>query len=124
MARIKSKGTKPEVALARLLRREKIKFRCHLKSLPGKPDFILLEQKLAIFVDGGFWHGREFDRLRPNLSDYWIQKIQRNMARDRSSRAKLRCLGWSVLRIWEEDALKRPEKCLSKIQRAIQNVGS
>jgi DNA mismatch endonuclease (patch repair protein) len=118
MSRIKGKGTKPELALARLLRRECIRFRRHVKTLPGRPDFVLQARKIAIFVDGGFWHGRNLEQLRPTLKPYWVQKIERNIVRDRSTRAKLRCMGWSVLRIWEEDALRQPEKCLSRIQRA------
>jgi DNA mismatch endonuclease, patch repair protein len=119
MSRIKSKDTKPELALARLLRSSSIRFRRHVKRLPGRPDFVLSGHLIAVFVDGGFWHGRGFENLRNSLKPYWVQKIERNMARDRSTRAKLRSMGWSVIRVWEEDAMKRPEKCLARIRRAM-----
>ncbi len=120
MSSIRSKNTKAELALGRLLRRHRIRFRRYVKGLPGTPDFVLLGLKIAVFVDGGFWHGRNFDRLRPNLKPYWVDKIERNMNRDVSSRSRLRCMGWSVLKIWEEDVLTRPEKCHRRILRAMK----
>ena len=120
MSRIRSKGSKAELVVARLLRRERIKFRRHVTNLPGRPDFVLKGQTIAVFVDGGFWHGRDFERLRPTLKPYWVWKIQRNMERDRSTRARLRYMGWSVLRLWEDDVLKRPDKCLARVMSAIQ----
>jgi DNA mismatch endonuclease, patch repair protein len=119
MARIKSKNTQPEKALARILRKHHVRFRRCAKRLPGTPDFVLLEPQIAIFVDGGFWHGRNFENLRPRLKPYWIEKIERNMRRDRWASNRLRKLGWSVLRFWDTELMTKPDRCCDRIVRAI-----
>jgi DNA mismatch endonuclease (patch repair protein) len=82
--------------------------------LPGKPDIVFVRQRLAIFCDGDFWHGRKWskDRIRlhagPNAS-YWVEKIKGNIARDKRRNRELKQLGWKVLRVWESDIRKDPE---------------
>ncbi len=119
MARVKSKNTTPERNLCHIFRRERLRFRRHVAHLPGKPDFVLREAPVIVFVDGDFWHGRELSTWAHKLSPYWLGKISRNIRRDKSNFAKLRRLGWSVLRVWESDLAKSPLKCIAKIRSAI-----
>src|SRR5947209_1053612 len=108
MRRVRSKGTTPELRLRKALRRLKFRFSSHRADLAGCPDFVFERRRVAIFVDGDFWHGRQW-KLRglPDLAsqfercrnrDYWLKKIQRNISRDRSNSRRLRRLGWTVLR--------------------------
>lgn len=124
MSSIRSKNTKVEIVLGKLLRKAKIRFRRHYP-IAGTPDFILVEKKIAIFCDGDFWHGNnwkirgmknrqeEFD----GLSEYWVKKIKTNIKRDRKVNKELKEKGWKVLRIWESDIKKDPEKVLNRIKK-------
>src|SRR6478672_1818446 len=106
MARVKSRDTAPEKLLRRALRKAGLRFRSCDTKLPGKPDFVLSARRLAIFVDGDFWHGRQWQtRKHASLEgqftqsqsrDYWLAKIRRNMARDMANTAALLDKGWSV----------------------------
>ena len=116
MSLILGKGTKCERALASLLRRYGIRYRSQAKELLGRPDFLLTDAKVVVFVNGGFWHGRDYDPKR--LSDYWQRKILRNMRRDGRVQRALRRLGWSVVNLWEEDVLRRPDYCIARVKRA------
>ena len=85
----------------------------------GKPDFVFGRKKVAVFVDGCFWHGCPRCYRRPKSSrTYWDDKLKRNVRRDNRVRAQLRREGWSVLRVWEH-SLKTPLSVLSRIQRAL-----
>ena len=123
MSLIRGKDTRPERAMARLLRANKIGFRRHCR-LPGTPDFVLKGIRIALFVDGDFWHGRLYDRcLKGKLNDFWRKKITGNMRRDKRVNARLRSHGWKVIRIWECDMMRRPQKCASKMLRAYNQGG-
>lgn len=119
MSKIRGKGTTPEVVMAKVLRRLKIKFRRQKKSLPGTPDFVLIEHRIALFVDGDFWHGRKFENWKNGLFPYWREKIGNNLKRDRRNFRKLRKIGWGVLRIWESDMKRNLEKCEEKLEKLI-----
>lgn len=116
MARIKSRGTAPEIALTKILRKARVKFRRHVTSLPGTPDFALRDGLVVVFVDGEFWHGRKLASWQHKLDKYWLRKIMGNVRRDRRNHAKLRKLGWAVVRIWESQLKETPEKCLARIR--------
>jgi DNA mismatch endonuclease Vsr len=125
MAANKSRGTMPELALATILRRRKIRFRRHLRSLAGTPDFVLLHCRVAIFCDGDFWHGRHWAaRLARNefktRAEFWIDKIETNKRRDRRTSRKLQKSGWVVLRVWASDVIKSPERVGRRINRAVE----
>jgi DNA mismatch endonuclease, patch repair protein len=96
-------GSRPEVAVRRILDWAGIPFTCHVARLPGNPDFVIERSKVAIFVDGDFWHGYRFGRWKAQLSDYWVAKIERNRARDRRTFSTLRRRGWKVVRVWEHE---------------------
>ena len=103
MARIRAKGTKPEVAVARALRDLGIRFSRHAKSLPGRPDFVLSAMRTVINVKGCFWHGHFClkGRIPEGNRAYWRAKIAGNRGRDRRNEAWLRRSGWRVFTVWE-----------------------
>lgn len=109
MSRIRSKNTKPEVALRKALWHFGYRYRCHDKRLPGSPDLVFPKFKLALFVDGDFWHGYKWHEKREKIkrnATFWIPKIERNMQRDRAVNAALQAMGWQVVRIWEHELKK------------------
>jgi DNA mismatch endonuclease (patch repair protein) len=91
-------------------------------SLPGRPDLVFQTEKLAVFVDGDFWHGYRFPAWRSRLSPYWKAKIERNRARDRRNFATLRRRGWHVLRIWEHAISNDLAACANRIEAALRRV--
>ncbi|WP_206679051.1 very short patch repair endonuclease [Caulobacter sp. RHG1] len=104
MARVKSKDTKPEMALRRILTGLGARYRLHRKDLPGNPDLVMPGRRLAFFVHGCFWHGHDCargSRVPKNNRDYWLAKVARNKARDERSTEALRATGWRVETIWE-----------------------
>jgi DNA mismatch endonuclease (patch repair protein) len=107
MALIKGKNTKPELLVFRFLRSEKIHFQKHYKRALGNPDVALPRKKKAVFIDGDFWHGRNFEVRKGNLPPYWQNKIVRNIKRDREYRKLLVARGWVILRVWESDLVKK-----------------
>ncbi len=101
MGRIRGKDTGPERIVAALLRSHRFKFEQHARDLPGRPDFVLRSRRIAIFVDGDFWHGWRFPAWEHKLSPFWRAKIAANRARDASNIRKLRLSRWMVVRVWE-----------------------
>jgi DNA mismatch endonuclease (patch repair protein) len=101
MARIRGKNTGPERLLAREFRKVGLRWTGHDRTLPGRPDFVFRGARLAVFVDGDFWHGWRFGRWRHKLSEKWEAKIQANRDRDLRNHRKLRRMGWQLVRIWE-----------------------
>lgn len=124
MQNIKSKDTSIELMLRKALWDEGYRYRKNYKVLPGKPDIALTKYKIAIFCDSEFFHGKDWEVLRARLNrsdkgDYWIRKIERNMARDREVEKKLQYLGWKVIRFWGKDIRKDPTECVRVIEEAI-----
>lgn len=121
MSRIRSKGNR---STERKLRSSLVGagisgFQLHPHSIPGKPDFVFPAHKLAVFVDGCFWHGCPDCYIRPQTSQaYWDEKLSRNRKRDASVNKELRAAGWTVLRFWEHQ-LKRPKKIRRMITRRL-----
>jgi DNA mismatch endonuclease (patch repair protein) len=101
-----------------------LRFRVHYASLPGKPDIALIGRRVAIFCDGDFWHGRDWDVRRERLSRgsnaaYWTSKIQRNVQRDREVDDALKALGWRVIRVWESEVRASPEVAAERLMAMI-----
>jgi DNA mismatch endonuclease (patch repair protein) len=119
MSKIRSKDTKPELEMARLLSAAGIGFERHVKGLPGTPDFVINGRRLAVFVSGTFWHGRNFEEWSYKLKPYWLDKISGNIRRDKRVDARLRRLGYGIIHVWEDDVFKRKEKCVSRVLRKI-----
>ena len=118
MSRIRGKDTKIEIATENILRANGIKFVKHPK-IYGNPDF-LVGEKTAVFCDGDFWHGFQYEKKKKPRKKFWKDKITRNMARDRRVSRRLRCKGYSVIRLWEHDIEKRPDMCLNRIVRFMR----
>ena len=115
MASVKTKNTAPEVKLRSILHRNGFRFRLNRKDLPGKPDIVLPKYKAVIFVHGCFWHGHDCKRgRRPQTNkEFWNEKIDGNIKRDKVNEIKLKELGWRVLVVWQceiknqDDLVKR-----------------
>ena len=116
MASIKGSGTKPEKALAAALKKRRLKFETR-SELPGKPDFLFPAKRLAVFVDGKFWHGYKFDAWKRKLTPFWLKKISENRKRDKRANQRLRRKGWRVLRFWDFKVMKKPDQCVQRIER-------
>jgi DNA mismatch endonuclease (patch repair protein) len=104
MRAVKSRDTKPEIAVRRVAHAQGLRFRLNRSDLPGKPDLVFPSRRAVIFVHGCFWHGHDCargSRVPATNRDYWRAKIGRNMARDKASLAALKKLGWKAIVIWE-----------------------
>ncbi len=115
MGKIKSKNTHPELLLRKELWKRGHRYRINVKRLPGKPDIVISKFKLAIFVDGEFWHGYQWDEKKEKLKSnrgFWIPKIERNMQRDNEVDEQLAKLGWFVIRFWEQKIVKELNMCV------------
>lgn len=121
MSRIRSVGTGPEVLLRRLLRARGVRFRAHVRDLPGRPDFVFQAARTVVFVNGDFWHGWRFPLWKAKLGLYWRKKIAGNRARDRKVIRRLRRQGWLVLRLWEHQLERDPTACVDRVQAAIDS---
>ncbi|MHC5247508.1 very short patch repair endonuclease [Enterococcus sp. LJL90] len=122
MANVKLKGGKAETILAKSLWHNNVRYRKNYKKLPGSPDIAITKYKIAIFVDGEFWHGENWEARKKNLKrnrDYWIEKIEENISRDKRNDLLLNDLGWTPLHFWEKEVLKRTDFCLDVINRVI-----
>lgn len=108
MSRIRGKDTGPERFMVKLLNEAGIAAEAHARDLPGRPDFVLRDRRVAIFVDGDFWHGWRFPAWRHKLAPFWEAKIAGNRARDSRNHSRLRRTGWQVIRIWEHQIKKQP----------------
>jgi DNA mismatch endonuclease, patch repair protein len=104
MRAVKSRDTKPEMIVRRLVHRLGYRYRLHRQDLPGKPDLTFPGRRKVVFMHGCFWHGHDCARgarVPKNNRDYWTAKIARNQARDANECERLRAMGWSVLTVWE-----------------------
>lgn len=129
MSAIRSNETRTEVALRKALHARGLRYRKNSAGLVGKPDIIFPSARVAVFVDGDYWHGRRLredgiEALRRYYSasqqPYWIAKMQRNVARDDFVTAELRGKGWLVLRYWESNVKKDLERAADRITRVVQ----
>lgn len=120
----RSVDTAHEKLLRQALWRHGLRYRKNLATLPGKPDIVFGPARVAVFCDGDFWHGRNWQRLSRQLrkranADYWCQKIRSNMLRDRRITTLLQKQNWFVLRLWERDILADPERAACHIQNVV-----
>ncbi|WP_308159935.1 very short patch repair endonuclease [Arthrobacter sp. ISL-5] len=112
MAKIRSKDTKPEIMLRRMLHRDGLRYRLHDRRLPGKPDLVFVGRRKVIFVNGCFWHGHDCpvgSRLPKSNTDFWADKRVRNQERDVRQRIQLVDQGWGYLDVWECEVLADQE---------------
>jgi len=125
MQAVKSKGSKIEIALGKALWGKGFRYRKNDKTVFGKPDFTIKKNKLAIFVDSEFWHGKDWE-IRKNdhksNQEFWIKKIERNIQRDIEVNDYLLKNGWKVLRFWGKDVLKKTDICLTQIEILLNEI--
>ena len=127
MKNIKGKDTKIEVLLRKALWHKGYRYRKNYKKLEGKPDIVLTKYKIAIFCDGEFFHGKDWEKLRDRLKrgdngEFWIKKIARNMEHDNDINKRLEFDGWTVLRFWGNDIKRNPEECVKTVEETIFDI--
>jgi DNA mismatch endonuclease (patch repair protein) len=104
MSRMPRAATGPEMLIRRELHRRGLRYRANVAGLPGRPDIVFTRARIAVFIDGCFWHMcPEHSTMPKNNADWWREKLRRNVARDRDKDAKLQSLGWQVLHAWEHE---------------------
>lgn len=122
MAKVHLKGSKAEVSLAKNLWKHGVRYRKNYKKLPGSPDIAILKHHIAVFVDGEFWHGKDWEIRKASLKTnrlYWIEKIEENIARDKRNDSLLIEMGWLPIHFWEKDVNKKLDICVNKILEEI-----
>ena len=124
MQHIRAKDTEIEVILRKSLWAKGYRYRKNYKGLPGSPDIVLTKYKIAIFCDGEFFHGKNWEILKPKLekserSEYWINKINHNIERDNEVNKKLLFMGWTVIRFWGDEIKKNLEGCIQVIEEVV-----
>ena len=127
MQNIRSSNTKIEVLLRKALWHKGYRYRKNYKRLPGKPDIAFTKYKIAVFCDSEFFHGKDWEVLKPRLeksnnSEFWISKISRNRERDDEVNKQLLFQGWTVIRFWGEDIKKNLDECVRVIEEAMFEV--
>ena len=120
MSRVRQKDTGLERVVRSRLHLEGLRFRKNVKGLPGVPDIVFPRHRLAVFIDGDFWHGYDFPGLRERLSQYWIDKIIRNVRRDQKTVIQLQDLGWLVIRVWGHEVERDLDGVVRRIKTALE----
>jgi DNA mismatch endonuclease (patch repair protein) len=123
MSRIRARDTSPEREVRRLLWKEGLRYRLHAKTPVGRPDIVFLGARVAVFVDGCFWHGCPDHYVRPRSREgFWSEKLATNVRRDIEQTRKLESLGWRVCRIWEHEVFERPVAVVAHIAAAVNGT--
>lgn len=123
MSRIKGKDTIAEVVFRKILVSQGIRYRLHYP-IDGRPDVAIRSKKIAIFIDGCFWHKcPKCFRPPKSRKSYWTPKIQRNIERDKRVNELLRAKGWKVIRIWEHEVTRNPQKPLKRVLAVLDKAG-
>lgn len=118
MSKIGGKNTKPEMLFRKALWIKGVRYRVNNRKLPGKPDVSIKKYKLAVFIDGEFWHGFNWNERKETIQSnrgFWIPKIERNMQRDKEVNQQLIEMGYTVFRFWAKDIKTELDKCINDI---------
>ncbi len=125
MSLIRAKGTGIERRVFTYLRRQHIYFQKHYDKVPGKPDIAIPSKKLAVFINGDFWHGYRFKSWKQRIpKEYWRSKIESNIERDHKNYRVLKKDGWKVLTVWGHMIIKQPDKTCLKISSFLKSTPS
>ena len=124
MGRVRRKDTDLELAVRSALHRQGLRFRKNVKGLPGSPDIVFPKAKIAVFVDGKFWHGYDFDSWKDRLQPFWRAKIERNIERDAGNVRDLEALGWTVVRVWQHEIKKDLPNVVERIATLVREARS
>jgi len=125
MSRIRGKATTIEVLLQKALWHRGIRYRKNYRKIPGAPDIAITKHKIAIFCDGEFWHGKDWEQKKARLKnnrEYWIRKIERNIERDNRFTSELKDQGWHVLRFWENEIKADINNCVDIVISLINSI--
>jgi len=122
MSGIHSHGTQLEKKVAEMLRKLGIRLSDSALTIPGRPDFVLEQGKVVIFVDSDFWHGWQYPRWKSKLSKYWQQKIEATRARDKKNTRRIRRMGVRVIRLWEHDLNRNPNIIIDKLRPVMHSA--
>jgi DNA mismatch endonuclease (patch repair protein) len=95
--------------------KRKLRFSKNVKNLPGRPDIVFPNAKVAVFIDGDFWHGYRFPVWKDKVPDLWKEKINKNRKRDQRNLRMLRKMGWQVIRIWQHEIKRNTDSCIKRI---------
>lgn len=115
MKRVRLRNGSIEKIVHQELKVRNLRFRRHVRSLPGSPDIVFPNAKVAVFVDGDFWHGWRLPAWENKLSPFWRDKLRANRRRDQRNFRKLRVLGWKVVRVWQHQLLRDKDTCIRRI---------
>lgn len=124
MGKVKLKMGTAEMLLAKSLWHQGIRYRKNYRKIPGSPDVAITSKKVAIFIDGDFWHGKNWENNKNKIvsnRDYWHAKIEENIARDLRVNGRLSQLGWKVIRFWESDFLMDQMNCVQQIIKILSS---
>lgn len=132
MSRVRSKNSRAELILRRELHARGLRYRLHAADVVGRPDLVIRKWKFALFVDGDMWHGNEHNRrgldslsdLFPTNTDFWVDKISKNMERDHAVNQSLHADGWTVFRVWESEVLADPQSVSDRVLEAVERAKS
>ena len=127
MSHVKTKKNSAEVMLAKSLWHRGYRYRLNYKALPGSPDVALTKYRIAIFIDGEFWHGKDFEQRKTKLKnnkDYWIEKIQENIDRDLKNDKLLRQMDWYPIHFWSNDVIKNCNQCVEEVICLIDDINN
>ena len=125
MQQVKNKDSKIEVLLRKELWSRGIRYRKNVNRIYGKPDFVFIGKKVAVFCDSEFWHGYNWEERKKDFKshqEFWIPKIERNMERDAEVTAKLESEGWTVIRFWGNEIKKNTAQCADIIEKAVHST--
>tara|TARA_R110002020_G_scaffold122487_6_gene277973 strand:+ start:111172 stop:111657 length:486 start_codon:yes stop_codon:yes gene_type:complete len=126
MGKIRGKNTKPELAFRKALWAAGYRYRIDYRKLIGKPDIVLKKYRTAIFIDGEFWHGQNWEERKSKVKtnkEFWIPKIERNIQRDQEVNAALTDMGYTVFRFWEKEIKNELEDCLAIVVEHLESKG-
>jgi DNA mismatch endonuclease (patch repair protein) len=129
MAAVRNRDSRAELALRRELHRRGLRYRLHAPDVTGKPDLVVRSRRVAVFVDGDFWHGnahrlRGLERMEdlfPSNREWWMRKLRRNVERDREVTTALKAQGWRVVRVWESEVLADPGGAADRVEAALRS---
>lgn len=127
MKNIRSKDTKIEVILRKSLWKKGIRYRKNYLGVPGKPDIAITKYKIAVFCDSEFFHGKDWEVLKPRISkgdngEFWVRKISKNRVHDDEINKKLLYMGWTVIRFWGNEIKKKTDECIRVIEETIFDI--
>lgn len=127
MSHVKTKRNSAEIMIAKSLWHRGYRYRLNYKALPGSTDIALAKYRIAIFIDGEFWHGKDFEQRKTKLKnnkDYWIEKIQENIDRDLKNDKLLRQMEWYPIHFWSNDVIKYCNQCVEEVICLIDDINN